>query len=112
MESWEDLDLDTNNIEYLSKAYLDFKLKIPTKEDKEQYRKRKNEIEKEIKEQIDSEDEDIYDYDESKSDLFVNKMLTSMKYLDIISKILPTFRHILKKRRKTRSSVNIVFLSK
>ena len=100
MESWEDLDLDTNNIEYLSKAYLDFKLKIPTKEDKEQYRKRKNEIEKEIKEQIDSEDEDIYDYDESKSDLFVNKMLTSMKYLDIISKILPTFRHILKKEEK------------
>lgn len=102
MESWEELDFNVNNIEYLSNMSLSIDLKMPTNEDKEKLKDKKNEIEKDYKENIDSNTDDIYDYDESESNSFVNKVLKSMRYLDIISKMLPAFRHMLVKDEKEK----------
>lgn len=95
MDEWEELDLDTNNVEYLSRIVNRAGIKAPEKKDKEHVKKRKNEIEKEIIEEKNSQADSLYSYDVSKVNSFSNKIAKSINYLQLVAKILPSFRHIL-----------------
>lgn len=53
-------------------------------------------IEKTIVEEKQKNAESLYSYDESKVNSFSNKISKSLSYLELVAKILPNFRHILK----------------
>lgn len=60
----------------------------------------KAKIEKEIVEKQQQDSESLYSYDESKVNSFGNKISKSISYLELVAKILPSFRHILKGEQK------------
>lgn len=95
MNEWEELNLDTGNIDYLSKTAKPTAVKIPDKKDKEQIKNRKNEIEKEVIAEKNNQADSLYSYDVSKVNSFSNKIAKSINYLQLVAKILPNFRHIL-----------------
>ena len=95
MNDWEELDLDKRNIEYLSKNANLITIKIPDKKDKESLKKHKNSIEKEIIAEKNNQSDSLYSYDVSKVNSFSNKIIKSINYLQLVAKILPSFRHIL-----------------
>lgn len=95
MNDWIELDFDANNIEYLSKVTTKSTPKLPNQKVKDEINEKKNEIEKEIIEERQSQAESLYSYDASKVNSFSNKIAKSMNYLDLIAKMFPNFRHIL-----------------
>ena len=100
MESWEELDFDKCNINYLSNIQFNSEFKIPTEEDKKYIKDKKDKIEKQIIEKDNKECKNLYSYDENKKDSFENQIKKSISYLELIAKILPNFRHILKPEQK------------
>ena len=102
MDSWEELDIDKKNIEYLTKPMQPIKVKRPDEKDKKKHEEDKTNMEKEIveKRQQDNAIESLYSYDEKMANSFDNKIRTSIKYLELVSKILPNFRHILNGEQK------------
>lgn len=95
MNSWEELDLDANNIEYLSKISSQTTPKLPNQKEKEKIKEKKNEIEKEILAEKENQSDSLYSYDKTKVNSFSNQIAKSINYLDLVAKILPNFRYIL-----------------
>lgn len=95
MNEWIELDIDGNNIEYLSKVAVSSIPKLPNKKEKEKIKEEKNKIEKEIIEDKKNQADSLYSYDTSKVNSFGNKIAKSINYLDLVAKILPNFRFIL-----------------
>lgn len=97
MHEWDEFSFEKNNIEFLSKRTVPhIKQSIPDKEEKKDNIKEKNEAEKAIVEEKQKNAESLYSYDESNVDSFSNKIAKSLNYLELVAKILPNFRHILK----------------
>lgn len=108
MKDWEELSLDRNNIDYLSKVGNNEKVKVPTAKDKEKMREDKNDMEKEIVENHKKDAESLYSYDETMVNSFGNKISKSINYLELVAKILPNFRFILTGPQK-QAIVNILY---
>lgn len=100
MKDWDELSLDTDNVGYLSKISLPKKQQLPDSKAKKQMKEDKAKIEKEIVEKQQQDSESLYSYDESKVNSFGNKISKSISYLELVAKILPSFRHILKGEQK------------
>lgn len=95
MDDWEELDLDTNNVAYISKVNIQSNPKFPDEKEKAKIKEEKNEIEKEIISKKQSQADSLYSYDQSKVNSFSNRIAKSINYLDLVAKILPNFRYIL-----------------
>lgn len=95
MDEWTDLDIDANNIGYLSKITKSSTPKLPDHAEKEKIKEKKNEMEKEIVEEKQSQADSLYSYDASKVNSFSNKIAKSINFLDLVAKMLPNFRYIL-----------------
>lgn len=110
MDSWEELDIDKKNIEYLTRPMNPTNINRPDKKDKQKHEEDKTEMEKEFveKRQHDNAIESLYIYDEEMANSFENKIKTSIKYLELVSKILPSFRHILNGTQKQQIT-NILY---
>jgi len=108
MEEWEEMDIDNKNIEYLANVNVKFNTKLPGDKDKQKLKEQKGDMEKEIVENHKNDSESLYSYDETKINSFGNKISKSIKYLELVAKILPTFRHILTGEQK-QSIVNILY---
>ena len=100
MQDWEELNLDEDNIGYLSKIQGADKPQVPTIKEKKELREEKNNMEKEIVENHKKEAESLYSYDEKKVNSFGNKITKSINYLELVAKILPNFRYILTGQQK------------
>lgn len=70
-------------------------MKLPTSKDKEKLKEKKSETEQSIIEEKKFASSDIFNFDISKNDTSENKILKSLYYLDIVAKMLPSFRTIL-----------------
>lgn len=108
MENWEELDLDQNNISYLSKISGTTAVSIPDQKEKDELKERTNDIEKEIVIKKNNQADSLYSYDVSKVNSFSNKIAKSINYLQLVSKILPNFRHILTRDEKA-VIINILY---
>ena len=95
MNDWLELDIDANNVGYLSKVSKSTTTKLPNKNEKEKIKEKKNDLEKEIVAEKQSHSDSLYSYDASKVNSFSNKIAKSINYLDLVAKMLPNFRHIL-----------------
>lgn len=102
MKEWDELSIDTDNVGYLSEISTDIKPKLPDSREKQQIKEEKTTMEKDIVEKQKHSSESLYSYDESKVDSFGNKISKSISYLELVAKILPSFRHILKGDQKQR----------
>ena len=102
MDSWEELNSDNKNIEYLTRPMKPMKTQIPDEKEKKIHEEDKTEMEKEIveKKQQENDIESLYSYDEKKVNSFGNKISKSIIYLELVAKILPNFRHILNGEQK------------
>lgn len=100
MKEWDELSIDSDNIGYLSKISTDIKPQLPDSKEKKQIKEEKSTIEKEFVENHRQNPESLYSYDESKVNSFGNKISKSISYLELVAKILPSFRHILKGDQK------------
>ena len=102
MKEWTELDIDKNNIEYLSKVSTATTPKLPKQKDKEKMKEEKNKMEKEIIKEREDQADSLYSYDKSKVNSFSNKIAKSINYLDLVAKILPNFRFMLEGDEKKR----------
>lgn len=102
MKEWTELDIDKNNIEYLSKMSTATTPKLPKQKDKEKMKEEKNKMEKEIIKEREDQADSLYSYDKSKVNSFSNKIAKSINYLDLVAKILPNFRFMLEGDEKKR----------
>lgn len=100
MSSWDELDFDLNNIKYLSKVQFVETPKLPGKREREEVKRYRDDIEQEVIENRDSDIESLYSYDEAQVNSFGNKVLKGISYLELVAKILPNFRHILRGEQK------------
>lgn len=100
MKEWEELSLDKDNVGYLSKVQQNDRPPLPNVKDKEKFKKEKEKIEKEVVESQKTDAESLYSYDETKVNSFGNKIAKSINYLELVAKILPNFRHLLKGEQK------------
>lgn len=100
MNEWDELSIDNDNIGYLSKINVDVRSQLPTSKDKEKIKEEKSTMEQEIVEKYKQDTESLYSYDESKINSFENKISKSIAYIELVAKILPSFRHILKSNQK------------
>lgn len=100
MCDWEQLNFDENNVSYLSKMQAAQPPLLPTEKDKKQLCKDRDSIEKNVVEDRDSGVKEPYSYDDAEINSFSNKVVKAINYLALIAKILPNFRHVLKKEQK------------
>lgn len=108
MEEWIELNIDTNNIEYLAKVSVTTAPKLPNKQEKERIKEEKNKMEQEIVEEKRSQADSLYSYDTSKVNSFSNKIAKSINYLELVAKILPNFRFMLQADEK-KMITNILY---
>lgn len=108
MDTWEELNLDEGNIEYLSKASGVSTVSIPNQKEKEELKERTNDIEKEIVTKKNNQSDSLYSYDISKVNSFSNKIAKSINFLQLVAKILPSFRYILTGDEKA-AIINILY---
>lgn len=110
MDSWNELDIDNKNVEYLTKPMRPIKTELPDKKEKKKHEDDKNNMEKEIvkNRQHENDIESLYSYDEKKVNSFGNKISKSIIYLELVAKILPNFRHILNGAQK-QAITNILY---
>ena len=100
MKDWEELDLDKNNVAYLSRVAKTTTPKFPDQKEKEKNKEDKNKLEKEIIAEKENQADSLYSYDASKVNSFSNKIAKSINYLELVAKILPNFRFMLQKDEK------------
>ena len=108
MQEWKELSIDDDNVGYLSKVKGTGKIVPPDEKEKNKMKENKDHMEREIVEKHQKEAESLYSYDESKINSFGNKISKSINYLDLVAKILPNFRSILKGDQK-KEIVNILY---
>lgn len=109
MDAWNDLDFDLKNINYLSKPMKPFKQKLPSSKERKQLVEEKTKMEEEFIEERQEGIESLYSYDESKINSFENKISKAINYLELVSKILPNFRHMLSGDEK-KAIVTILYV--
>jgi len=107
---WKEFSIDKKNIEFIYDFNSSLEISLPTKEDKEEYEKIAVKHEKKMSNQKLIKTVDIYNYDEDEINLMTNKLTKSLKYGQILAKILPSFEHILKgdKKEKFVNSIYVI----
>ncbi len=98
MGPWEELDLDNTKISFLNKTLEnDEKILAPTLKDKERHKNKMEDRERDFIRDLTIKAKAIYDdYNEKKKDSEEYIVNQSIKYLELVSKILPNFNHDLK----------------
>jgi hypothetical protein len=89
LNKYPELDFDKNNISFIKRQHR-MNVSIPTQKDKEDIDKNSDKIEK-IRREKESEEiqfRGIYEYNEEEVDSFHNRIVRTVKYLEIISKSL------------------------
>lgn len=102
MNDWNELCIDKNNINFLKAINSNLKIDLPDKNDKKIVKELETKQEKEFKDTEMIRTIDIYNYCEDDIDLLMNKLTKSFKYTQIISRILPSFEHLLKMEEKNK----------
>lgn len=102
MNEWDEIDIDNENIEFLSKIPALGKVTPPKTGDKEKTEKIQEKHEENIKENQILECVNMYDYDESKIDEPQYKMIRAVKYTEMICKALPALSIILTNSNKEK----------
>ncbi|MDD4048928.1 MAG: metallophosphoesterase [Clostridia bacterium] len=92
----EELNFDLNNIPFLCQANFKVKNTIPDEKEKMEEENQLIIYEEELKAADIVELIDLYDYNEKDIEKIENKMIKSIKYVEILSKILPAFSHNMK----------------
>lgn len=101
MEKWDEFSFENKNIDFLTRRTTPhIKQSIPNRKEKRKNIEKKNEVEKTIVEEKQKNAESLYSYDESKVNSFSNKLSKSLRYLELVAKILTNFRHILGYKEK------------
>lgn len=96
-EHMDELSFDNNNIPFLCKS--NFKVKNTIPDEKEKHEKEKQLVKYEEEElQVSEIVElvDLYNYDEKDIEKIENQVLKSIKFLEVLAKILPAFSHNMK----------------
>lgn len=96
IKDWYELSFDDKNINFLNQMHSELEVSLPEKCDYEEFNKITIKNERELRKQERIETVDIYNYDEQDVNLLVNKLTKSLKYTQVIAKILPSFEHVLK----------------
>ncbi len=100
MCSWAEFDINKNDISFL-KLNVEQKVELPTNEDKEKHEQNIEKQEKNLKRNLEIKTKSIYDdYDETKLDSKAYKVNQAMRHLELVSKILPNFNHLIEKDKK------------
>ena len=92
----QELDFDTENIRFISNTCVKISNQVPSEKDKSNRSAAISKSEKKTVEEDIIQIRDDYDYTEEDVMLFSNRMMTSLKLIDILSKILPAFYDKLK----------------
>lgn len=92
----EELNFDKKNIAFLASSDFQVKNSLPNNEEKKEKERQIILYEEELKTSELVELVDMYDYDESDIKTIGNQILKSIKYIEILSKILPVFSHNMK----------------
>ena len=102
IDQWQELDLDNNKISFLSnRNSVDEKIENPTKEDQDKNEEVLEKQERRIVKNLQVKTKSIYDdYDETKIGSKQYIMSQALRYLELVSKILPNFNHDLKRDEK------------
>lgn len=105
MSEWSEFNLLGNDIKFLNDLKVNEILDLPTEKDKDKHEQSIEDQEKRIVKNLEIKTKSIYDdYDEKKIGTKPYHVNQAIKYLELVSKILPNFNHILKKDTK----INIV----
>lgn len=93
LKEWTEFSFDNNSgkLDYLKYISGKERITLPVPEDKDIEKKHKGVVEKEIAKADNNDVPEIYDYDENESESEFNKLLKSIKMLELISKMLPNF---------------------
>lgn len=91
----QEFSFEKNNIDILGSSNIEIKDSIPDDSDKSQRESALSEVEK-LEKDAQIKLKDKYDYTEEDLDKFSNKLFKGLKYLEILSKILPSFSVRLK----------------
>lgn len=95
-ENMEELSFDKNNIPFLCQSDFNVKNTIPNEKEKKEKEKQLVKYEEELNDSEIVELIDEYAYDEKDISTIENQVLKSIKYLEVLSKILPAFCHNMK----------------
>ncbi|MCM1991167.1 metallophosphoesterase [Oceanirhabdus seepicola] len=95
-EHIEELSFDNNNIPFLCQSNFNVKNTIPDEKEKKEKEKQVVKYEEELTSNEVIQLVDEYNYDEKDITTFENQMLKSLKYIEVLSKILPAFCHNMK----------------
>lgn len=97
MKDWVEFDLNNNDISFL-KLNAEQKFELPTVEDQEKHEQNLEKQEKNIRRNLEIKTKSIYDdYDDTKINSKAYKVNQAMRHLELVSKILPNFNHLIKK---------------
>lgn len=100
-EAWIEFDLNKGNIPYLTNIKpLD--IAAPTADEKKKEQKCEIEEEKHINNKNSLDAMDIYDYSEDDIEKKINQLCRAFSLLNIISRCLPSFEHMMPKEDKER----------
>ena len=100
MSEWEEFDINNNDITFL-KMSAEQKFELPTLEEKQEHEQNLEKQEKSLKKNLELKTKSIYDdYDETKINSKAYKVNQAMRHLELVSKILPNFNHLIKKDAK------------
>lgn len=98
---WDELDLDNTKISFLNRNVAIEKLSAPTPQEKEKNEQILEEQEKRVIRNLEIKTKSIYDdYDETKIDSKEHVVNQAIRYLELVSKILPNFNYDLKRAEK------------
>lgn len=101
LDDIESLDLDTLNIPFLKKKEVT-EIELPSEQDREEAETNIEKAEQQVYETEELTALGIFDYDESESENFTNKINRSFTYLEMICKSIPSFYSKLKLDMKNK----------
>ncbi|MBD5099692.1 MAG: ATP-binding protein [Clostridiales bacterium] len=100
MKDWAEFDIDNNNISFLT-MQAEEKFEMPTVEQQQEHEQNLEKQEKVLKRNLEIKTKSIYDdYDETRINSKTYKVNQAMRHLELVSKILPNFNHLIKKDEK------------
>ena len=101
-ENIEELSFDKNNIKFLCESDFSVKDTIPNEKEKKEKENKVVKYEEELKSSETVEIIDEYDYDENEINSAKNILFKSIKYIEILSKILPAFCHNMQVKQQDK----------
>lgn len=100
MNEWKEFDINNNDLSFL-KLSAEQEFDIPSIEDQDKHEQNIERQEKSIKRNLEIKTKSIYDdYDDKKISSKSYKVNQAMRHLELVSKILPNFNHLLKRDDK------------